>query len=95
MQLSDNLIANGLEALSGLPALTKLDLSGNKITSVDDLEPLAKLPQLQSLDVFKCPVCPAENSTEEMKKFRTSIFGMIKSLKYLNKMDAEGGTIIS
>ena len=81
-------------ALSDLPALTKLDLSGNKISSVNDLEPLAKLPKLESLDVFKCPVCPAESSAEEMKKFRASVFGMIKSLRYLNKMDADGGTIV-
>ncbi|KAG9136052.1 hypothetical protein Leryth_021278 [Lithospermum erythrorhizon] len=81
--LSDNRIAGGLEFLveAGLESLRDLDLSNNKIQDVIDLRPLAEL-RIVSLDLYECPVT-------RVKDYRSRVFGLIKSLKYLDKMDAE------
>lgn len=81
--LSDNRIAGGLEYLvhAGLESLRDLDLSNNRIQYIEDLAPLAQL-RLVSLDLYECPVT-------RVKDYRSRVFGMIKSLKYLDKMDAE------
>ncbi|CDP02040.1 unnamed protein product [Coffea canephora] len=81
--LSDNRIAGGLEFLveAGLDSLRDLDLSNNRIQDINDLRPLAEL-RLVSLDLYECPVT-------RVKDYRSQVFGLIKSLKYLDKMDAE------
>ncbi|ESQ53430.1 hypothetical protein EUTSA_v10025306mg [Eutrema salsugineum] len=81
--LSDNRIAGGLEFLvqAGLDLLRDLDLSNNRIHLIEDLVPLAQL-KLVSLDLYECPVT-------RMKDYRSRVFGLVKSLKYLDKMDAE------
>ncbi|KAJ9147097.1 hypothetical protein P3X46_029299 [Hevea brasiliensis] len=81
--LSDNRIAGGLEFLveAGLDSLRDLDLSNNRIQYIEDLAPLAQL-KLISLDLYECPVT-------RVKDYRSRVFGLIKSLKYLDKMDAE------
>ncbi|XP_060190961.1 acidic leucine-rich nuclear phosphoprotein 32-related protein [Lycium barbarum] len=82
--LSDNRIAGGVEFLvdAGLNSLRDLDLSNNRINDIDDLRPLAEL-RLVSLDLYECPVT-------RVKDYRSRVFGLIKSLKYLDKMDLEG-----
>lgn len=82
--LSDNRIAGGVEYLveAGLDSLRDLDLSNNRIQSIEDLAPLAQL-RLVSLDLYECPVT-------RVKDYRSRVFGLIKSLKYLDKTDAEG-----
>ncbi|XP_057971070.1 acidic leucine-rich nuclear phosphoprotein 32-related protein [Malania oleifera] len=81
--LSDNRIAGGLEFLveAGLESLRDLDLSNNRIQFIEDLTPLAQL-RLVSLDLYECPVT-------RVKDYRSRVFGLIRSLKYLDKMDAE------
>ncbi|KAH6807905.1 Leucine-rich repeat family protein [Perilla frutescens var. frutescens] len=81
--LSDNRIAGGLEFLveAGLESLRDLDLSNNRISDINDLRPLAEL-RLVSLDLYECPVT-------RVKDYRSRVFGLIRSLKYLDKMDAE------
>ncbi|XP_019421754.1 PREDICTED: acidic leucine-rich nuclear phosphoprotein 32-related protein isoform X2 [Lupinus angustifolius] len=81
--LSDNRIAGGLEFLvqAGLDSLRDLDLSNNRIQFIEDLVPLAQL-KLVSLDLYECPVT-------RVKDYRSRVFGLINSLKYLDKMDAE------
>ncbi|CAK7339556.1 unnamed protein product [Dovyalis caffra] len=81
--LSDNRISGGLEFLveAGLDSLRDLDLSNNRIQYIEDLAPLAKL-RLVSLDLYECPVT-------RVKDYRSRVFGLISSLKYLDKMDAE------
>ncbi|KAL4568935.1 hypothetical protein LXL04_024556 [Taraxacum kok-saghyz] len=81
--LSDNRIAGGLEFLvhAGLDSLRDLDLSNNRIQEIDDLRPLAEL-RLVSLDLYECPVT-------RVKDYRSRVFGLIKSLKYLDKMDVD------
>ncbi|KAI5007861.1 hypothetical protein ZWY2020_008909 [Hordeum vulgare] len=83
LTLSDNRIAGGLEHLveAGLASLRDLDLSNNRIQNVDDLAPLARL-RLVSLDLYECPVT-------RVKDYRSRVFGLIRTLKYLDKMDAD------
>lgn len=83
LTLSDNRIAGGLDHLvaAGLSSLRDLDLSNNRIQDVDDLAPLADL-RLVSLDLYECPVT-------RVKDYRSRVFGMIRTLKYLDKMDAD------
>ncbi|KAK6922733.1 hypothetical protein RJ641_011037 [Dillenia turbinata] len=82
--LSDNRIAGNLEHLveAGLNSLRDLDLSNNRIQYIEDLAPLAEL-KLVSLDLYECPVT-------RVKDYRSRVFGLIKSLKYLDKIDVEG-----
>ncbi|KAJ0252286.1 hypothetical protein HA466_0131000 [Hirschfeldia incana] len=86
--LSDNRISGGLEFLvrAGLGSLRDLDLSNNRIGLFEDLVPLAEL-KLVSLDLYKCPVT-------KVKDYRARVFGLVKSLKYLDKMDAEENEIL-
>jgi hypothetical protein len=83
LTLSDNRIAGGLDHLvaAGLSSLRDLDLSNNRIQDVDDLAPLADL-RLVSLDLYECPVT-------RVKDYRSRVFEMIRTLKYLDKMDAD------
>ncbi|KAL0924910.1 hypothetical protein M5K25_005770 [Dendrobium thyrsiflorum] len=80
--LSDNRIAGGLESLvdAGLQSLRDLDLSNNRIQHIEDLAPLAAL-HLVSLDLYECPVT-------RVKDYRSKVFAMIRTLKYLDKLDA-------
>ncbi|KAJ0252288.1 hypothetical protein HA466_0131000 [Hirschfeldia incana] len=86
--LSDNRISGGLKFLvrAGLGSLRDLDLSNNRIGLFEDLVPLAEL-RLVSLDLYKCPVT-------KVKDYRARVFGLVKSLKYLDKMDAEENEIL-
>ncbi|XP_077214876.1 acidic leucine-rich nuclear phosphoprotein 32-related protein-like [Tasmannia lanceolata] len=81
--LSDNRIAGGLEFLveAGLDSLRDLDLSNNRIQYIEDLAPLARLSMV-SLDLYECPVT-------RIKDYRFLVFGLIRSLRYLDKMDAD------
>ena len=81
--LSDNRISGGLEFLvsSHLQSLRDLDLSNNKIQSFEELAPLAQL-NLLSLDLYECPITRVED-------YRRKVFLLIKSLQYLDKVDAE------
>ncbi|KAK9108831.1 hypothetical protein Sjap_016891 [Stephania japonica] len=81
--LSDNRIAGGLEFLveAELECLRDLDLSNNRIQSIEELAPLAKL-KLVSLDLYECPVT-------RIRDYRASVFGLIRTLRYLDKMDVE------
>ncbi|PKA49709.1 Acidic leucine-rich nuclear phosphoprotein 32-related protein [Apostasia shenzhenica] len=82
--LSDNRIAGGLENLveAGLQSLRDLDLSNNRIQYIEDLAPLAKL-HLVSLDLYECPVT-------RISDYRFKVFSMIRTLKYLDKLDDHG-----
>ncbi|XP_018653554.1 Acidic leucine-rich nuclear phosphoprotein 32-related protein (ANP32/acidic nuclear phosphoprotein-like protein) [Schistosoma mansoni] len=80
LELSNNLISGGLDALLKCPNIEQLNLSSNKIESMDVLIPLAKLSELKSLDLGNCPVTSTEN-------YRKKAFAMIPSLKYLDGLD--------
>ncbi|XP_076808084.1 uncharacterized protein LOC143451433 isoform X2 [Clavelina lepadiformis] len=80
LELSDNQISGTLECLKGCPAITHLNLSGNKIETVDVLGPLVELPHLTSLDLFNCEVT-------RTSRYRECVFDLLPSLKYLDSFD--------
>lgn len=85
LRLSDNLIADGLGALADaeLQNLQELDLSGNKIANLDELEPLAAIASLASLDLYQCPVTQLEG-------YAKKVFGIMENLSFLDGLDSEG-----
>uniref|UniRef100_A0A3Q2ZR54 Acidic leucine-rich nuclear phosphoprotein 32 family member n=1 Tax=Kryptolebias marmoratus TaxID=37003 RepID=A0A3Q2ZR54_KRYMA len=83
LELSDNRISGGLEVLAErLVNLTHLNLSGNKFKDISTLEPLKKLPQLKSLDLFNCEVT-------NLGDYRESIFRLLPQLTYLDGYDID------
>jgi len=82
LELADNQLCDGLEALqdAGLLHLTRLNLAGNRISSLDSLEPLGSLPNLRDLDLYTCAVTDLPN-------YRDGIFQMLPNLKYLDGFD--------
>merc|ERR1712136_410589 len=64
LELSDNRISSGLNALHGSTKLTSLNLSGNKIRDLETLEPLKvfkMLTSLKYLDGYDCDDREAED----------------------------------
>ncbi|XP_072315094.1 acidic leucine-rich nuclear phosphoprotein 32 family member D-like isoform X2 [Eucyclogobius newberryi] len=83
LELSDNRISGGLEVLAErLVSLTHLNLSGNKFKDISTLEPLKKLPQLKSLDLFNCEVT-------NLADYKESIFKLLPQLTYLDGYDID------
>lgn len=82
--LADNRLSGGLQRLVSavLPNLTKLDLSGNKISSFDEVSALKPL-KLRSLDLLGNPI-------ENKPDYRTKIFNMLDELEYLDNIDRNG-----
>jgi hypothetical protein len=84
LELSDNKLVGSLDYLvASCPSLTHLNLSGNKIKELNELEPLAKLAQLTNLDLFNCDVTHIED-------YRTKVFALLPTLKFLDGVDASG-----
>ncbi|XP_034021057.1 acidic leucine-rich nuclear phosphoprotein 32 family member B-like isoform X2 [Thalassophryne amazonica] len=83
LELSENRISGGLEVLAErLVNLTHLNLSGNKFKDISMLEPLKKLPQLKSLDLFNCEVT-------NLADYRESTFNLLPQLVYLDGYDMD------
>ncbi|ROT84405.1 mapmodulin-like protein [Penaeus vannamei] len=82
LELSDNRISGGLSALTCLPKLSYLNLSGNKIKDLETLEALKDLKSLVNLDLFNCEVSQIEN-------YREKVFSLIPSLVFLDGFDKE------
>ncbi|KAF5401957.1 Leucine Rich repeat-containing domain protein [Paragonimus heterotremus] len=80
LELAENNLNGGLEVLVNCPNLEQLNLSSNKIESVDTLTPLAKLSNLRSLYLMHCKVENTEN-------YRKLVFAAIPNLKYLDGWD--------
>ncbi|XP_067630594.1 acidic leucine-rich nuclear phosphoprotein 32 family member A isoform X2 [Eurosta solidaginis] len=81
LELSDNRISNGLNYLTTSPKLQYLNLSGNKIKDLETLKPLEEFKHLAVLDLFN-------NEATQIENYREKIFGMLKSLKFLDGFDA-------
>ncbi|XP_055514307.1 acidic leucine-rich nuclear phosphoprotein 32 family member A-like [Leucoraja erinacea] len=83
LELSDNRISGGLDVLAErTPSLTHLNLSGNKIKDINTLEPLKKLLNLRSLDLFNCEVT-------NLNDYRDSMFTLLPQLTYLDGYDQD------
>ncbi|CAK1598713.1 unnamed protein product [Parnassius mnemosyne] len=82
LELSDNRISNGLNFLHGCKKLTHLNLSGNKIKDLETLKPLEEFENLKNLDLFN-------NEVTNIEDYRTKVFALHPSLKYLDGFDKE------
>jgi len=82
LELSDNRISSGLQALQDCPQLSHLNLSNNKIKDLDAIEPLKSFEQLTHLDLFNNDICNIED-------YRTKVFKLLPSLKFLDDADAD------
>ena len=87
LELNDNRISGGLEALAGITTLEELNLGGNRIASRDEIKAISALP-LVNLDLVGCPCC------EDSDEYRAEIFGMIPTLQVLDGVDAEGEEVL-
>jgi len=83
LELSDNRISTGLGALKECPKLSHLSISNNKIKDLESLEPLQCFKNLTHLDLFNNDVCNCED-------YRSKMFKMLPSLKFLDDADADG-----
>jgi len=86
LELAANKIAGGLESLANLTDLVDLNLGGNQIASIADLECLAKLPNLEVITLEECPITQTEG-------YRKAVFKAIPSLKVVDLEDAEGNVV--
>ncbi|XP_067111536.1 acidic leucine-rich nuclear phosphoprotein 32 family member E isoform X1 [Osmerus mordax] len=83
LELSDNNISGALETLAEKCAnLTYLNLSGNKIKELSNVEALQNLKNLRSLDLFNCEITTLE-------EYRESIFELLPQVTYLDGFDQE------
>lgn len=82
-------IANGLNNLSGSLKLTNLNLSGNKIKDLEELNALADFKTLTVLDLFN------NELTTSTENYREKIFSLIPSLVYLDGYDAQDVECVS
>lgn len=85
LNLSDNRISNGLDALviAELKGLKILDLANNRIATVEEVAVLKGLEGIESLDLYECPVT-------RVPGYREKVFEAVSSLKFLDKVDKEG-----
>ncbi|KAL6100285.1 anp32e [Pungitius sinensis] len=83
LELSDNNLSGSLDTLSEkCPNLTYLNLSGNKIKELSNVEALQNLKSLQSLDLFNCDITSLED-------YRESVFELLPQVTYLDGFDQE------
>ena len=86
LELADNKLSEGLEALSNLKALVDLHLNGNEFASVKDLSSLVALPNLKQLEISGCPLTKNEN-------YRSEIFALLPSLEIIDMHDKDGNEV--
>lgn len=83
LELSENRISGDLEVLAEkCPNLKHLNLSGNKIKDLSTIEPLKKLENLKSLDLFNCEVT-------NLNAYRENVFKLLPQVMYLDGYDRD------
>lgn len=80
LELCDNRLSSGLNALQGCKNITTLALGGNKIKDLESLEPLKELPNLKNLDLVNCEVTNIDD-------YRNKVFELLPTLEYLDGTD--------
>lgn len=84
LELADNCLNGGLENLSPCVNLTHLDLKGNKIQCMEQLEPLVSLKNLKVLELENCELAKTEN-------YRKKIFELLPNVQFIDGLDRNGG----
>jgi Leucine-rich repeat (LRR) protein len=87
LEICDNMLHDGLEALEDLEKLEELHLGGNQFDSINQLKPLAKVTSLRILDVTDCPVVKKDNDLHQ------EIFQMMTHLEAFNGRDSSGESV--
>jgi len=87
LEICDNSLHNGLEALQSLEKLEELHIGGNQFDSINQLSPLAKIESLRILDVTECPV------VEKVNELHTEIFKLMPQLEAFNGKDSSGESV--
>ncbi|CAI8050763.1 Acidic leucine-rich nuclear phosphoprotein 32-related protein [Geodia barretti] len=83
LELGDNKLTGGLEALSKCPEIRHLSLVGNRLASVDLLAPLKGLEKLETLDLLDCPLTRQED-------YRARVFALLPGLRSLDGLNQAG-----
>jgi len=83
LELQDNCLNGGLENLAVCVNLTHLDLKGNKIQCLEQLEPLKNLSSLKFLELENTDISKQDN-------YRQKIFAVLPSVKYIDGLDVNG-----
>lgn len=78
--LQNNCLNGGLENLSACSNLSHLDLRGNKIQCIEQLEPLKNISSLKCLDLESCEIAKQDN-------YRQKIFELLPNVKYIDGLD--------
>ncbi|KAJ3075186.1 hypothetical protein HK102_005658, partial [Quaeritorhiza haematococci] len=88
LQLMDNKISGGLEALTEaeLNNLTYLDLSNNRIADLELLKPLVDLPALKHLNLLQCDISKSAD-------YRSAVFGLLPDIVSLDDLDRDGNEL--
>ena len=84
LDISNNLLNEGLENLSVCSNLTHLNLSANKIASLEMLAPLAKIKTLKHLDLINCEIAKCQD-------YRKNVFNLLPNITYLDGFDIDDG----
>lgn len=66
--------------LTNCPKLFRINLTANKLASLEDILPLAGLSELRSLKLAGCPIVDIED-------YRSKILSALPQLKYLDGSD--------
>ncbi|KAL8429028.1 hypothetical protein ACSSS7_006836 [Eimeria intestinalis] len=84
LEATDNHISAGLEHLvKAFPNLRRLQLGGNHIKTLQDLDPLGALSQLEQLGLDLNPVA-------SLSEYREKVFDLLPSLQILDARDRQG-----
>lgn len=83
LELGENCLNGGLENLAPCVNLTHLDLKSNKIQCIEQLEPLAILKNLKSLELENCEIAKTD-------RYREKIFALLPNVKYIDGLDVNG-----
>ena len=105
LELCDNGIADGMAVIATqYPALKVLKVSGNKISTLDEVKHLGSLPHLESLDLVNNPclgtstldtskLSDGDKAALEAKK--TEIRALLPKLEVLNGYNKDGQEVLS
>lgn len=87
----DNKITTGLIHLAGsLPSLVYLDLTNNKIQSLSELKPLARLPKLTKLNLYL-----SSGEGDHTNGYRADVLRILTGLRVLDDRDMGGNVVES
>jgi len=88
LDVSDNRLSGSLQALKECTNLQYLNISNNKIKTLDALEPLKSLESLEHLELNHNEIVNV--SDQELADRRQKIFEILPNLKWLDQVDKNG-----